>query len=205
MDLISYETIRAVHRAEKDDKLQKLPENFFNSVKHWFDLKRDKKDTTSLLEIENAKKLLDDLISRRERKIMLSALRTVRGEIPPANLIPSEQKLFDEIVIILKDYRGKVRELSIAYDVIVEEKIEDVKKAIEEIHNAENAEEEKVEPPKFSIPDGKKMIKILTDLPKFVGPDMGSYGPFRTGDLVTIPDKVANILIARKSAEDMAE
>ena len=63
MELITYETIRSAHRAEKDEELQKLPEGFFDSVRNWFKHKENMKDTTSLLEVENAKKLLNDVVS----------------------------------------------------------------------------------------------------------------------------------------------
>ena len=109
MDLISYETIRNAHRAEKEEELQKLPEDFFGAVKKWLSLKEKQKDTTSLLEVENAKKLLDDIINRRERKIVLAALRTMRGELPPPNLTDNERRFFDEIVKSLKSFRDTMK------------------------------------------------------------------------------------------------
>jgi len=175
MDLITYETIRNAHRAEKEEKLQKLPEDFFGAVKKWLSLKEKQKDTTSLLEIENAKKLLEDIINRRERKIVLAALRTMRGELPPSSLTDNERRFFDEIVNILKSFRDSMKESFKDYAEVVEEKVEEAKESVKELKR-----EEVEHMPKL---DGKVMVKILTDLPRFVGEDMVAYGPLKTGDV----------------------
>ncbi len=192
MDLITYETIRTVHRSEKDEQLQQLPDNFFEAVKNWLAHKRTNKDTYSLLETENAKKLLEDIINRREKKIVLAALRTIRGELPPKNLTDSEQKFFDDMVISLKQFREKIKEEIMSFDEIVEQKIEDTKKIVEELK------------PEVKIED-KKMIRILNNVPKFVGADMKNYGPFAKGDVVSLPDEIMNLLIARSMGENVLD
>jgi DNA replication initiation complex subunit (GINS family) len=200
MELITYETIRSAHRAEKDEELQKLPEGFFESVRNWFKHKEKMKDTTSLLEVENAKKLLEDIINRRQKKVVLAALRTVRGDLPPTNLNDEERKFFDQIVNILKGFRNNMKEKFRSFDDIVEEKIEDAKKSVEVLKP-----QEKVEPQKLIKPDGKLMVKILNDLPRFVGSNLESYGPLKAGDVITLPEKIGNVLITRKVAENILE
>jgi len=197
MDLISYETIRNAHRVEREEELQRLPEDFFGAVKKWLSLKEKQKDTTSLLEVENAKKLLEDIINRRQRKIVLSALRTIRGELPPSNLTDMERKFFDEFVKTLKTFRDEMKESFKEYEEIVEEKVEEAKESIKEL------KKENVEPmPKL---DGKIMIKILNDLPRFVGDDMQAYGPLRKGDVITLPENIGGLLIRRRVAENLLE
>ncbi|MFH0929381.1 MAG: hypothetical protein V1818_03430 [Candidatus Aenigmatarchaeota archaeon] len=200
MELITYETIRNAHRSEKDDELQKLPEGFFESIRSWFKHKENMKDTTSLLEVENAKKLLDKIINRREKKIVLSALRTVRGDMPPVNLNDEERGFFDQMVNILKDFSNNMNEKFRNYDDIVEEKIEEAKSSIKELKP-----EKTIEGQKFIKPNGKLMVKILADLPRFVGSNMQSYGPLKTGDVVSLPNEVGNILLTRKVAENILE
>jgi DNA replication initiation complex subunit (GINS family) len=182
MEIITYETIRAIHRAEKEEQLQKLPDNFYNSVKNWILHKQKQKDTVSLLEVENTKKLLDDIVSRRERKIVLSALRTIRGELPPKNLTEDEQRFFDNIVNSLKSFRDNIKEQVISYDNVIEEKIEEARKQLN--------------------PNGKIILKMIVDMPRFVGPDMNYYGPLRIGEVVSLPKEVANQLVERKVAEN---
>ena len=199
MELITYETIRSAHRAEKDEELQKLPEGFFESVRNWFKHKEKMKDTTSLLEVENAKKLLEDVINRRQKKVVLSALRTVRGDLPPSNLNDEERKFFDQIVNILKDFRNNMNEKFRSYEDIVEEKIEEAKKSVEVLKPKEVVEQ------KLIKPDGKLMVKILDDLPRFVGSNLESYGPLKAGDVITLPEKIGELLITRKVAENILE
>jgi DNA replication initiation complex subunit (GINS family) len=203
MELITYETIRNAHRAEKEDELQKLQEGFFASVRSWFAHKEKMKDTTSLLEIENAKKLLEDIINRRERKIVLAALSTIRGQLPPTNLNDEERKFFDEIVNALKSFRNDMNEKFRSYADIVEEKVEDAKKIIEEL-KPEDKKEEKIENI-FVKPNGKLMVKILSELPRFVGPNLESYGPLKIGDIITLPEELGKLLVSRKVAENILE
>ena len=200
MELITYETIRSAHRAEKDEELQKLPEGFFESVRNWFKHKEKMKDTTSLLELENAKKLLEDVINRRQKKIVLAALSTIRGQLPPSNLTDNERKFFDEVVSSLKSFKNDMEEKFRDYEDVVEEKIEEAKKSIEEIKPVE----EKIEKTVVK-PDGKLLVKVLTDLPRFVGSDMQAYGPLKNGDVITLPEKIGKLLIARKVAENILD
>jgi DNA replication initiation complex subunit (GINS family) len=197
VELITYETIRNAHRAEKEEELQKLPEGFFESVRNWFKHKEKMKDTTSLLEVENAKKLLEDVINRRQKKIVLAALSTVRGQLPPTNLTDEERKFFDEIVNSLKIFKNEINEKFRGYEEIVEEKVEEAKKSIEELKK-----EEKME---FAKPDGKLLVKILSDLPRFVGSDMQAYGPLKAGDVISLPEEIGNLLINRKVAENILD
>ena len=196
MDIITYETVRNAHRAEKEEELQKLPDGFFESVRNWFKVKEKLKDTTSLLEVENAKKLLEDVINRRQKKIVLAALSTMRGQLPPSGLNDEERKFFDDIVNTLKAFKNDMNEKFRSFDDIAQEKVEEAKRSIEEM--------KPVEVENIAVkPNGKLLVKILIDLPKFVGTDMQPYGPLRTGDIITLPDEVAKLLVTRKAAENI--
>jgi DNA replication initiation complex subunit (GINS family) len=45
-------------------------------------------------------------------------------------------------------------------------------------------------------------VKILKDVPAFVGADMKDYGPFVEGEKVDLPSKVARLFITKKIAEE---
>ncbi len=49
------------------------------------------------------------------------------------------------------------------------------------------------------------MVKILSDIPKFVGTDMQAYGPLKSGEVVNLPKEIANLLVTRKVAENLVE
>jgi len=208
MEIITYETIRSAQRAEREEVLQKLPDNFFESVKEWFVRKEKLKDITSLLEAENANKLMEDLINRRQKKIVLAALRTVRGHLPPQNLTDEERKIFDEILKSLKAFKNNMNEKFKGYGKIAEEKIQDAKKTIEEMKPPEPVTppvvEETIEMKPIK-PNGKHMVKILKDLPRFVGPNLKSYGPLKVGDIITLSKEMSELLINRKVAENILE
>ena len=50
-----------------------------------------------------------------------------------------------------------------------------------------------------------KKIKLLKDVPQFVGTDLKNYGPFKAGELVELPDEIADILLIRQMAEEVKE
>jgi DNA replication initiation complex subunit (GINS family) len=45
-------------------------------------------------------------------------------------------------------------------------------------------------------------LKILKDVPTFVGTDMKEYGPFSDGEEVELPAKIAKLFLSRKIAEE---
>jgi hypothetical protein len=46
-----------------------------------------------------------------------------------------------------------------------------------------------------------KEVKLSQDVPEFIGEDMRSYGPYKKGEIVSIPLRNAEILIREKVAE----
>jgi DNA replication factor GINS len=44
-------------------------------------------------------------------------------------------------------------------------------------------------------------VRILTDIPLFVGPDLKEYGPYRAGEEVPLPREVADLLVRKGQAE----
>jgi len=240
-EIITYETIRAAHRAEKEEKLQKLPAGFFSAVRQWIEHKSSRRDTQSMLEVESAKKILEELVNRREKKIVLAALHTVRGNIPPDGLTLEEQKFFDQMILNLKTFKDEVQQQMWSYDKFVEEKISEARKLVEDLprreeekvksisgnmenenglnenisatHNREISEiaSEKLDaqpaapefPKEIPKPELRK-IKLLMDLPQFVGADLNYYGPFAVGQTTEVPPEVAGLLSMRGAAEVVA-
>lgn len=139
-ELITYDTIRKAHRAEKQEiALQKLPDSFFLLVRGWLDHKQAiQKSAEAFLEIKNTKNLLEDLLNRREKKLVIAALHTIRGDLPPQNMTLDEEKLFDSFVRLLKQARQDFKEQMFGYDGIIEEKIESAKSLMEEMRGGEN-------------------------------------------------------------------
>jgi DNA replication initiation complex subunit (GINS family) len=219
MEVITFGMIRQIHREEKNSvSLQKLPENFFALVRNWLSEKEklyeSSKNPEVLMEIENAKKILKDLISRREKKIVISALNVIRGGLPPENMTSEEEELFNKLVNLLNTFRYEI-EFGVIGDGM-KEKIEEIKENLQELRKSEveGSEEEK----RTEVEDGCAdsigelqegklgdenliKIKILSNIPRFVDDDLRSYGPYNAGEVVELPKDIANILISRKIAE----
>jgi len=164
-ELITYDTIRKAHRAEKQEiALQKLPDSFFLAVRGWLDHKQGtQKNLDSLSDIKNAKGLLDDLLNRREKKLVIAALHTIRGDVPPSNMTLDEEKFFDSLVNILKQARQDLREQMFGYDSIIEEKLESARAMMDEMKSADESmnspNEKKSEDLKSSNDDKEKNAK----------------------------------------------
>lgn len=55
--------------------------------------------------------------------------------------------------------------------------------------------------PKIVEPEGCSVLKMLDEVPKFMGTGGKTYGPFGRDDIITIDDKIANLLVERGKAE----
>jgi DNA replication initiation complex subunit (GINS family) len=145
--MITYETISSVHRAEKGLQLSKLPEGFFPAVQLWLSHKKSRGDAAAILEVENAKKLLEYIINLRMRKIMTSALDSVRGSAPPANMTADEAGLFDRLHSMLKAQQNEMKERLFGASFMIEQKMEEARKSLEEMkgQNTPNISKSSVE------------------------------------------------------------
>lgn len=48
-------------------------------------------------------------------------------------------------------------------------------------------------------------VKILSDIPSFVGTDLKEYGPYKPGEVVSLPEKIAQLFVSRKLGERVSE
>ncbi len=46
-------------------------------------------------------------------------------------------------------------------------------------------------------------IAVSTDIPRFVGMDMRNYGPYRSGDIASLPEENAKVLIEKGAAQEL--
>ncbi|MEK6821252.1 MAG: hypothetical protein AABY11_02540 [archaeon] len=55
-----------------------------------------------------------------------------------------------------------------------------------------------------SSSSGWMSVRILSEIPSFVGTDLREYGPYKEGDVVSLPGKIAQLFISRKLGESSA-
>ncbi len=222
-EAITFEFIREIHRKEKARKgleLEELPESFFSLVSRWIvereKLYEEKRDPSLLIEIENARKLVKEIMSQRQRKLVLSALLVLRGEGPPENMLPQEEVFFDKLVQLLSEYKSLVeaeltgdyaeeivKELRENLEILKESKKEEEKKVEEAVKEEEKSSEEEEQP----TSPREKLIKVraLNNIPRFVDENMRVYGPYRRGDIFELPEDIAKLLLSRKLVEEVKE
>jgi DNA replication initiation complex subunit (GINS family) len=60
------------------------------------------------------------------------------------------------------------------------------------------------EPEKVAEDSAKKiLVRVLRDVPSFVGADLKTYGPYKTEDVVLLPAQNAEALIKREIATEI--
>jgi len=48
-----------------------------------------------------------------------------------------------------------------------------------------------------------KRVRLLVSVPKLIGTELETYGPFEQDQVVRLPNEIANVLITKGSAEEV--
>jgi DNA replication initiation complex subunit (GINS family) len=112
-ETITYELIRKIQREEeKQPKLTKLPDDFYSKVGNYLIQKRrmsaTKSDRKDAFEVKNVERLIEDIFSRRERKILNHAIINARTGIATENLVEEEEKFHSQILNAIKERRMNI-------------------------------------------------------------------------------------------------
>ncbi|MAF89525.1 MAG: hypothetical protein QF775_03420 [archaeon] len=188
-EVITYETLREIQRDEKrSSKLYSLGKNFYSVVQDYLGRELPE-DDISRNEILNARKILEDIHDRREKKIINYALAIARNneKLDVPEMTPEEHLLLEKLVETLKKYRGNIDNTSPSE---AKEVPETEVVSAEEKEDLEDSETKLVQ------------VKLLEELPQIVGADMEEYGPYSEGEVAEIPEENAKILIENKKAEE---
>lgn len=238
---ITYETLYELLRREKSkDELQKLDESFFRDVLKYLQEKSDmikeaagKFDMFSVeerentqIQLNNVRRILKELYSRREKKIIDMALnkaRTNSSIIDTSNLLAKEHEMYNSLIKILDLFRKEVL-LSLLEmknpgkstvpvqepePVPAEPSAEpgsspELKPLVPEQEPALLEQSAKTapsspEPVKESVSD-KIKVKFLQKVEQFVGKELELYGPFEPETTAELPKDIADILLNKGSA-----
>lgn len=223
MELITFEAIYDMVRKEKgSEELQQLNPNTYALIAFYLRTKlqiykeakeKSLADTNNIeSQLSSARSLTRELYERRERKITQLALnksRTQSDKVDLNGLLASEKKIFEELVILFDRYRKEqLLEAVNARTPAVEDDVEEEEKQKKEDEQApkDPSLQPKIEPgidaqsEKEPIAEELLMIKFLAEVPKFYGPNLEIYGPFKAGDIANLPKIIANILLHKKVA-----
>jgi DNA replication initiation complex subunit (GINS family) len=199
--LITYENLYEILRREKfRPELQKLSNTFFDDVLEYLNNKKailqsqEKKDNIfasaevekTRTQMKNIQKILKDLYEKRESKILQQAILSSRNGgngYDIAVMLPEEQALFISVLDKLNSYRDEILLSLLKCKHPYVKKPKDLKRG---------SEKEDIKRPN---------IKIIVELPEFVGPDLNTYGPYKKDDDVLLPEEVVNHLVNNNQAQ----
>ena len=216
--VITFETLFELLRNEKNKaELQELPSTFFFDVVNYLAEKQkiieqdDGKNDVfasaerdkNLVQVENTKRILKELYERRETKIInmaLSKSRTASSLTDLSHLLREEKELFNLLTGNLDKFRNGVliNIVSGKNPLLVSEIVGE--KTCESELSGETTEKKEPEQEKET-----KLLRFLKPVPKFVGKELETYGPFDIEDVASLPIEIANVLVQKGRAEEMGE
>ena len=180
---------KLVEEEKKTNNFQQLSENLFEEIAATLkkldeEIKKAERENDyvkrrmATQEKENWWKAIEDFIKQRERKLIQKVQIAAReGKIDTRNMIRSERETFEAMLNHLKIWKDGIYEILMG------------KKKKKEV--TEEKKEEKIEEKQQAK---RKILKIIRDIPSFVGVDKKVYGPFKKGDIVYLPEDVAKTL-----------
>ena len=206
--VITYESLFELLKREKErTDLQKLEPAFFSDTINYIKDKKkiinaksdsvfahDEKRKTER-QLENIHKILKELYERREKKIISLALdksRTKSNLIDTTALLKEEKVVFDALTSLLDTYREAIlysvmnEKLPFMQSIESDKPKEDFKSALE-------------------LKNPAKLVRFLHQVPKFVGPELEEYGPFKEEDIANLPSEIADVLLSKGKAEEIKE
>jgi len=175
---ITYETLFELLRREKNrEELQELTPEFHQDVAQYLQTKeklaQESQDSKNQKQLENAKKLLKELYEKREKKIVTMALYRSRSG--------TDFMKTDNLLVSEKGLYDEIKEVCDRYR---DKDAADIPKPVEPEKPVEDIE-----------------VKFLAPVPKFVGRELETYGPFDSGDVANLPTEIAKVLIKKDRAE----
>ncbi|MEM4598293.1 MAG: hypothetical protein QW400_01235 [Candidatus Diapherotrites archaeon] len=181
MSSIDFDELRRIHRQEKgSQQLAELGEDFMVELKAYLEEKKEeyvKRLSAGEAPSEdffNIQRMAKEILEIRQKKIIKKAFHAAVAEedVEDEKLTEDEKKLFCNICKVVSEYQ----------------------KSIEKIFSAEQKKKKK------DSNLNTISVQIIEEVPAFVGPNMKEFGPYKKGQIVDLPEDVADILLSRKIA-----
>jgi DNA replication factor GINS len=176
-----YNELNEVWKRElESDELEKLSPDFYSRIADY--MRRLKEESrmldkrtvkASLLkkEMQNAKRMVHNLIRTRFKKIVR---KTTKGEKVQSNVLTvEEEKIYTSFSSLTETYWSFAKNVLRGYVPKVD---------IEQEHK-------------------KAVLRFLKDVPAIIGADMKTYGPFKVEDVASLPVENAKVLIKQALTE----
>lgn len=177
---LSYELIRSIHRQEKDStELVKIDDDFFDEIPEFINEEKQK--------LQDMKKNLDDSVIRKIQNIksMLTDIIYWR-----------EKKIINKAIIKTKTNDDDIKNM-----ILEEQKI--YYKLVNILHNYQMLVKSSFEDQIEETSKKTIKLKILQDVPKFIGTDMKEYGPYEKDAEIEIIESIAKIFIKKEIGKEI--
>ncbi len=185
---INYKNLRKIQQTEKiSPTLTSITQSFYNDLSEYLKnlenrFEKESNSQKQLLlrdEIQNTKKIANNIYEQREKKILLAAISKARGGEPELkNLVEEEKKLFDSTLQTMNETREK----------ILNKKTENREKPTEEKSKAEEKKDEQN--------NTNPVVMVTNDVPEFIGTDANKY-ILKKGDVLSLPLDMSDTLSKR--------
>lgn len=192
-DIITYDTLYEILTTEKSRKeLQKLDKDFFQRITNYLEEKNkifESQKNTAIFtteaqktekQINNIKKIIQQLHEKRERKIIETAIFASRSKVLSpeltSNMLPKEKTFYNSLLEIINKNKEE---------------------ALTNLLNQEKTKTLKSEKKENST----TLIRFIEAVPKFLGTNGFIYGPFKKEDISNLPSNISTILIKKNRAE----
>lgn len=186
---VTYETLFDTLRKEKSSpELQDIEESFYDDVNNYISEKmrtyEETHDIKTEKQIQNIKKIVKEIFERRQKKLLMQAFSQGRT----TNTIKFNTKLSEEQYFI-----NNIIEIIQKHNILLDKTFQQNNTLVEK--------PKEVKKTTANIASDMIQVKFLTKLPKFLGKDLESYGPYEKEDTAQLPNQLAEILINKGRAK----
>lgn len=222
MATFDYTKLRSLERRERQSpELMNIGDDFFEKalghirqLKARLEQERQKNPSSKKVllisdELRNTERIWKSIFERREKKVVQAALSAARGgSHTPKYLTRQERRFYDRLVALLRENRERILEGETSGDAQPAAASSTDGETRKEADTAPPPEEKEPETRPADETGGAEeqerdvTLRMLQDMPSFVGSDMNNYA-LEKEDVVVLPEKTAAILVERGAAEQI--
>lgn len=210
-DLITYQKIREIQRDERSNTtLCKMPENllemiqsYLNEKKNFLEKNSDEQNIFSMdkfsraeYEFRNTKVSIQNIFDTRHKKIIEKAFQVSKNNMKmkdTTNMLYFEKRIFLQLIDIFDNYNNNC----------INALITNKKPIFEFSCPSSEGQSLKIDKDFLNKEKDKKLIKIINNVPLFVWEDNSKFGPYKPDDRVFLPEKISELLVKQKMAEEV--
>lgn len=189
METLTFSDLRKIQKEEqRADELTELDDDFLLKASSYLERKKENGEKR---DYQSSQRVFDKIVALREKKIVRNARLSLKSDIKASelNLLPREKELFRETQQLFEEHRNRLKN------------VEAVKEHPEHEGEVEEKDQQIEKEAESEAEEGYRKVKILGNVPEFMGTDLEEYGPFEEGDKPLLPEDNAEILENRGNAE----